>query len=152
MESEREKKNAEKFFIANCRCVSDFERLHEIGEGTYGTVCKLNSDFYTPDKARDKTNDEIVALKKVRMSHENDGFPITSIREINILKELDHENIVKLKEVVVGFKKEKYGISNIICSIFLVFEYCETDLANLIDYLISKKEYLNLAEIKSIML
>ena len=45
--------------------------------------------------------------------------------------------------MVVGFKKE---------SVFLVFEYCQTDIANLVDYMIKKKEYLSLSEIKALML
>jgi len=63
-------------------------------------------------------------LKKVRLHNENDGFPITSLREINILSSINHPNIIKLKEVVVGFKKE---------SVFLSFEYCEIDLAKFVD-------------------
>lgn len=60
-------------------------------------------------------------MKKVRMHNENDGFPITSLREINILSQLTHHpNIINLKEVVVGYKKD---------SVFLAFEYCEVDLA-----------------------
>ena len=97
--------------------MSDFEKIQEIGEGTYGTVYK----------ARDKQTGEIVALKKVRMVNEADGFPITSLREINILSQMKHPNIIELKEVVVGYKKE---------SVFLAFEYCHSDLANLVDYLI----------------
>jgi len=42
------------------------------------------------------------------MSIETEGFPVTSLREIQILQELNHENIVKLKEVVVGYKSDKY--------------------------------------------
>ncbi|CDW75165.1 cyclin-dependent kinase 10-like [Stylonychia lemnae] len=119
--------------LGNSRCVSDFEKIQEIGEGTYGTVYK----------ARDKTTGDIVALKKVRMHNENDGFPITSLREINILSNLMHPNIVNLKEVVVGYKKD---------SVFLAFEYCECDIANLVDYIMRRKEYLNLAEIKCLMI
>jgi cell division cycle 2-like protein len=41
------------------------------------------------------------------MDLDSDGFPTTSIREIKILMELDHPNVIKLKEVVVGFKKDR---------------------------------------------
>jgi serine/threonine protein kinase len=58
-------------------------------------------------KARDKLTDEIIALKKVRMSIETEGFPVTSLREIKILQKITHPNIVKLKEVVVGYKPNK---------------------------------------------
>ncbi len=80
----------------NCRIVSDFEKLNKLGEGTYGTVYR----------ARDKKNNDIVALKQVKVVPSN-GFPLTSIREINILRHLDHPNIVKLKEIVVGTKPER---------------------------------------------
>jgi hypothetical protein len=41
------------------------------------------------------------------MDLDSDGFPVTSIREIKILSEISHQNIIKLKEVVVGYKKER---------------------------------------------
>lgn len=54
------------------------------------------------DRARDTKSDKIVALKKVRMEHEKDGLPISGLREIAVLLFCRHENIVQLKEVVVG--------------------------------------------------
>ena len=64
------------------------------------------------DRARDtKSQDgqEIVALKKMRMEKEKDGFPVSALREITILINMRHENIVALKEVVVGRSLERYG-------------------------------------------
>lgn len=59
--------------------------------GTYGVVYK----------ARDNTNKELVALKKIKLENEDEGVPSTAMREISILKELQpHPNIVGLKEVV----------------------------------------------------
>lgn len=58
------------------------------------------------------------------MDQERDGFPISGLREIQILKICDHENIVKMNEVVVGKSLE---------SIFISMEYCEQDLASLLD-------------------
>ena len=136
MDHQLQKDIIKRQLLGNARCVSDFEKIAEIGEGTYGTVYK----------ARDKNTQEVVALKKVRMHNENDGFPITSLREINILSQLRHPHIINLKEVVVGYKKD---------SVFLSFDYCEADLANIVDYMNRKKKdipYLNLAEIKSLML
>ena len=52
--------------------------------------------------ARNRLDGEIVALKKVRMDNEKEGFPITAIREIKILKTLDHKNVIKLKEIVTS--------------------------------------------------
>lgn len=66
-----------------------------------------------------------MALKRVRTDHEKNGFPLSGLREINILSAAnDHINIVKLREVVVGRSLD---------SIFLSLEYCEQDLASLID-------------------
>lgn len=120
--------------FGNCRSVSDFEKLHTLGEGTYGTVyC-----------ARDKVSKEIVALKKVKIHDENEGFPITSLREIKILEKLKkHLNVVKLKEVVVGFKKD---------SIFLVFEHSNIDLGCLIDQMREYREEMSIGEIKCLIL
>lgn len=80
-----------------------FEIIAQIGEGTYGQVYK----------ARDTVTKEMVALKKVRTDNEKEGFPITAVREIKILRQLSHENIVNLKEIVTdkqnaaAFKKDK---------------------------------------------
>ena len=44
--------------------------------------------------------DDLVALKKVRLENEKEGFPITAVREIKILRQLNHKNIVNLKEII----------------------------------------------------
>jgi len=55
----------------------------------------------------------LVALKKVRLENEMEGFPITAVREIKILRQLNHPNIVKLIEIVtdkrdaLDFRKDK---------------------------------------------
>ena len=61
------------------------------------------------DRARDKSSGEIVALKKVRSENEQDGISQSSLREITLLLNLKHENIVQLKEVVVGQKLDRSG-------------------------------------------
>jgi len=48
----------------------------------------------------DRTPGEQFALKKVRLDNEKEGFPITAVREIKILRQLRHKNIVSLKEIV----------------------------------------------------
>ena len=74
-----------------CRCVEDsYEKLRRIGEGTYGQVYL----------ARDVRDNSLVALKRVRMDNEREGFPITAIREIKLLKRLEHPNVIRLKEIV----------------------------------------------------
>ena len=74
---------------SNCR------RLNTIEEGQYGVV----------HRAKDKTSGEVVALKKIKI--ERLGFPVTSLREINILLNMYHPNVVNLKEIVVGKKINK---------------------------------------------
>jgi len=101
-------------YLGRCRSVELFEKLNRLGEGTYGTVYR----------ARDTESQDIVALKKVRIHSEKDGFPRSSLREIRLLKKLKHPNIVELLEVVCGRQPG---------SVFLVFEYCEHDVGALLD-------------------
>jgi len=62
-----------------------YMKLEKIGEGTYGVVYK----------AKDRVTGEVVALKKIRLDAEDEGIPSTAIREISLLKELQHQNIVR---------------------------------------------------------
>jgi len=74
------------------RSVYSYERLNQIEEGSYGVVFR----------ARDQQTGDIVALKKLKLEEEKHGFPITALREINALMSCQHENIVRIREVVVG--------------------------------------------------
>jgi len=71
-----------------------------------------------------------VALKKIKDENESEGFPITALREVQLLQECDHPNIMKLLDVVVskepGSKKKKGAIN-------LVFEYMEHELLGLLE-------------------
>ncbi|KAI9108804.1 hypothetical protein K1719_020109 [Acacia pycnantha] len=115
--------------IQSCRSVSEFEMIKKINEGTYGIVYK----------AKDKKTGEIVALKKVKMNMERDGFPMSSLREINILSSFNHPSIVEVKEVVVD---DFDGV-------FMVMEYMECDLKGLIRMM---KRPFSTGEIKSLMM
>ena len=50
----------------------------------------------------DRDSGEVVALKRINTEQEENGFPITAIREVKILKALNHPNIVNLKEIVTS--------------------------------------------------
>jgi len=84
-----------------------YQKLEKLGEGTYGVVYK----------AQNLQTGEYVAIKKIRLEKEEDGVPSTAIREISLLKNLKHPNVVELKEVL--FSQEQ---------LYLVFEYLEFDL------------------------
>nr|XP_004655746.1 cyclin-dependent kinase 3 isoform X1 [Jaculus jaculus] len=84
-----------------------FQKVEKIGEGTYGVVYK----------AKNKETGQFVALKKIRLDLDNEGVPSTAIREISLLKELEHPNIVRLLDVV---HREK--------TLYLVFEFLSQDL------------------------
>jgi len=83
-------------------------------------------------KAREIDTDEMVALKKVRTDNdrEREGFPITAIREIKILRQLSHPNIINLKEIVtdkqnaLDFRGDKgmQHVSHYLCDFFSVFQ------------------------------
>mmetsp|Transcript_15566 Transcript_15566/g.10936 ORF Transcript_15566/g.10936 Transcript_15566/m.10936 type:complete len:89 (+) Transcript_15566:1-267(+) len=75
--------------------IDKYEKLEVVGEGTYGVVYK----------ARDIDTNEIYALKKIRLESEDEGIPSTAIREIALLKELQHPNIVRLVNVLHTDKK-----------------------------------------------
>ena len=62
-----------------------YETDEKLGEGTYGIVYR----------ARNKETGEIVAIKQIRLEKEDDGVPSTAIREISLLKNLKHPNIVE---------------------------------------------------------
>nr|QOY46749.1 cyclin-dependent kinase 2 [Ambystoma andersoni] len=92
--------------------MENFQKVEKIGEGTYGVVYK----------ARNKSTGETVALKKIRLDTETEGVPSTAIREISLLKELNHPNIVKLLDVIHTENK-----------LYLVFEFLHQDLKKFMD-------------------
>ncbi|KAG7028952.1 putative serine/threonine-protein kinase [Cucurbita argyrosperma subsp. argyrosperma] len=94
------------------RRADSFEKLDKIGQGTYSNVYK----------ARDSLTGKIVALKKVRFDNLEPESVKFMAREILILRRLDHPNVVKLEGLVT---------SRMSCSLYLVFEYMEHDLAGL---------------------
>ncbi|CAK9439191.1 uncharacterized protein LODBEIA_P34150 [Lodderomyces beijingensis] len=90
-----------------------YERVQQVGEGTYGKVYK----------AKNSITGEFVALKKLRLEQEREGFPITAIREIKLLQSFDHVNVVGLLEMMVEHNQ-----------IFMIFDYLDHDLTGLLTH------------------
>ncbi|KAE8733615.1 Cyclin-dependent kinase C-2 [Hibiscus syriacus] len=94
------------------RRADSFEKLDKIGQGTYSNVYR----------ARDLDQKKVVALKKVIFDNLEPESVRFMAREIHILRRLDHPNVIKLEGLVT---------SRMSCSLYLVFEYMEHDLAGL---------------------
>ncbi|KAF1935034.1 cell division control protein 2 [Clathrospora elynae] len=96
--------------------MENYQKLEKVGEGTYGVVYK----------ARDLTNGgRIVALKKIRLEAEDEGVPSTAIREISLLKEMKHPNIMRLINIVHADGHKLY----------LVCEFLDLDLKKFMEAL-----------------
>ena len=89
----------------------DYEKQGQIGEGTFGTV----------SKAVHRPSGSVVAIKKIRCRTPKQGTEVPTLREIMLLQELQHENVIMLHEVYVHNG-----------NINLVFEFCSTDLERVI--------------------
>eukprot|EP00892_Ulva_mutabilis_P004986 jgi/Ulvmu1/285/UM001_0289.1 len=95
-----------------------YNRIKLVGAGTYGKVYR----------AKDTVDDRIVALKEIRLDADEQGIPSTALREIALLRELDHPNIIKLHDILHSEAR-----------LTLVFEYAEKDLK---DYMNSHRDLL----------
>lgn len=105
-----------------CSRITDYELLGKLGEGTFGEV----------HKARSRRTGALVALKKIIMHNEKDGFPITALREIKLLKLLSHKNVLSLEDMAVEhhskmIDKRKRPI------IYMATPYMDHDLSGLLD-------------------
>ena len=113
-----------------------YQKIEKIGEGTYGVVYK----------AKNRLTGELVALKKIRLEAEDEGIPSTAIREISILKELQHPNIVRSAQAAAprfsrcSFRKltsrvvhRLHDVIHTEKKLTLVFEYLDQDLKKMLD-------------------
>ena len=89
-----------------------YQRIEKNGEGTYGVVYK----------GIDLETKETVALKRIRLETEDEGIPCTTLREIAVLRQLRHPNIVFLTDVVQSYSR-----------LYLVFEFVDKDLKKFMD-------------------
>ncbi|XP_012278250.1 cyclin-dependent kinase 1 [Orussus abietinus] len=94
--------------------MENFVKIEKIGEGTYGVVYK----------GKHKKTGQIVAMKKIRLESDDEGVPSTAVREISLLKELKHPNVVKLVDVLMEESR-----------LYLIFEYLTMDLKKYMDSL-----------------
>lgn len=92
--------------------VERYQRMDVLGEGTYGVVYR----------AIDKTTGRTVALKKMRLDRTEEGIPQTALREVSILQEVHHLNIVNLLDVICSDGK-----------LYLIFEFVDQDLKKALD-------------------
>lgn len=92
-----------------------YEPVAEIGGGAYGTVYK----------ARDTESGQFVALKSVRVQTDQNGLPISTVREVALLRRLeqfDHPNVVRLMDVCAIPRSDQET------KVTLVFEHVDQDL------------------------
>ena len=113
-----------------------FDKTNQIGQGTFGKVYK--SSYYTKDNEL-----KTVAIKKIPMSSQDEGLPLTAVREIAILQAYHHPNLVELLDIIIAPVKPP----NYRGHVDLVFEYMEHDISALVE---SKIQFTQ-GEIKNIM-
>lgn len=94
--------------------MENYQKIEKIGEGTYGIVFR----------AKRKDTGELVAMKKIRIENEDEGIPSTAVREISILRELKHPNVVALNDIIMDEDK-----------LYLIFEFLSCDLKKYLDRL-----------------
>ena len=127
-----------------CRNVNNYKIIEgHIGEGTFGMVFK--GEYIGDSKYAEKYRiPKKVALKKIKMEDSKEGFPITALREIMIMKKCHHENILEILEIVTSkiFNKNQKKQE-----VYLVFEYMDHDLSGLS---LAKYQF-NIPQIKYIM-
>ncbi|KAL8996775.1 MAG: hypothetical protein Q9169_003798 [Polycauliona sp. 2 TL-2023] len=103
-----------------CSSIKCYDISEKLGEGTFGEVYK----------ARSIKDGHIVALKKILMHNEKDGFPITALREIKLLKMLSHPNVLRLEEMAVERNK---GEGRKKAIMYMVTPYMDHDLSGLLE-------------------
>jgi cyclin-dependent kinase 2 len=110
---------------------SQIEKIEKLGEGSYGKVYKIF----------DKLRNQIVAMKKIKMTNDEEGLPPTTLREITLLREISHPSIIHMFDLRYYSKERK---------LYLMFEYMDMDLRKFLDRKSHEKRELDLAQIKRI--
>jgi serine/threonine-protein kinase BUR1 len=105
-----------------CSRITDYQIIGKLGEGTFGEV----------HRAKSIKTGAIVALKKILMHNEKDGFPITALREIKLLKLLNHPNVLKLEEMAVEHSLKSQDKRKR-ATMYMVTPYMDHDLSGLLE-------------------
>ncbi|XP_014599399.1 PREDICTED: cyclin-dependent kinase 9-like [Polistes canadensis] len=136
MNRKEKEKYIQDFNFPYCKNVIKYKKIVKIGQGTFGEVFK-GIDTTNPNK--------FVALKKILTENKLQEFPRTALREITLLKALNHENVIKLIEVcrTKGTLENQYETS-----FYIVLEFCEHDLAGLLS---NPNVKFTLGEIKKVL-
>ena len=116
--------------LQSCRHIEQYEKLNHIEEGSYGVVFR----------ARESGTGDIVAVKRLKMDKERDGFPITSLREITTLMAARHPHVVNIREVVMG---------DALTDVYIVMDFVEHDLKSLLEDM--RQPFLQ-SEVKTLLL
>ncbi|KAL9628294.1 MAG: hypothetical protein Q9164_007331, partial [Protoblastenia rupestris] len=103
-----------------CSSIRNYILMSKLGEGTFGEV----------HKAESRITGQIVAMKKILMHQEKDGFPVTALREIKLLKMLSHPNVLKLEEMAMERTK---GEGRKKATVYMVTPYMDHDLSGLLE-------------------
>ncbi|KAG5928179.1 hypothetical protein E4U53_002733 [Claviceps sorghi] len=104
---------------SHSRSVENYEKLNDIEEGTYGWVAR----------GVQRSTGKVVALKRLKLEPADpNGLPVTGLREIQILQDCSHPNVVALEEVVIGD-----DVARLDNSVFLVLEFVEHDLKGILE-------------------
>ncbi|CAI0545303.1 unnamed protein product [Linum tenue] len=90
--------------------------VHPVGRGSYGVVCC----------ARNAETNEAVAIKKIGNAFDNSVDAKRTLREIKLLRHMDHENIIKIKDIIPPPEKDKFD------DVYIVYELMDTDLHHII--------------------
>lgn len=93
----------------------------QVGLGTFGKVFR----------GRHKTTHHLVALKRVKMETEREGFPVTAVREAKLLESMSHESIIKLERIIKTEESIEEQEENGQSGVFFVFPYYQYDLVGL---------------------
>ena len=101
---------------------NDYEKISKLGSGAYGTVYK----------ARMKKNQKIVAIKRIKINLDTEGIPSSALREISILRNLRHENIEKILDIITTETK-----------LYMVLEFMEFDLQSFFEKLSEEPKITN---------